>query len=107
MSPEQLRGAPLDARSDIFAVGVVLHEMLTGRRPFTADKSVDLISSIIRDEAPLANDSCSDIPEVLARLQAFVDEYLEQPPAPWEASDVELDDAQLEQLRALGYEIEQ
>jgi choline-sulfatase len=47
-----------------------------------------------------------DQPEVLARLQAYVDEYLERPPAPWKASDVELDDAQLQQLRALGYEVE-
>jgi choline-sulfatase len=47
-----------------------------------------------------------DEPEVLARLQAFADEYLERPPAPWTASDVELDDAQLEQLRALGYDVE-
>jgi hypothetical protein len=47
-----------------------------------------------------------DQPEVLARLQALVDGYLERPPAPWSASDVELDDAQLEQLRALGYDVE-
>ncbi len=47
-----------------------------------------------------------DEPEVLARLQAFADEYLERPPAPWQASEVELDDAQLEQLRALGYQVE-
>ncbi len=51
-------------------------------------------------------DVSKDEPEVLARLQAFVDEYLERPPAPWQASDVELDDAQLEQLRALGYQVE-
>jgi arylsulfatase A-like enzyme len=51
-------------------------------------------------------DVSDDEPEVLARLQAFADEYLERPPAPWKASDVELDDAQLEQLRALGYQIE-
>ncbi len=68
MSPEQLRGKPLDVRSDIFSVGVVLHEMLLGRPPFTADTSVDLISSIIRDEPPLASESCSDCPEELARL---------------------------------------
>ncbi|MBW2542678.1 MAG: sulfatase [Deltaproteobacteria bacterium] len=47
-----------------------------------------------------------DEPEVLERFQALADEYLERPPAPWQASDVELDDAQLEQLRALGYQIE-
>jgi arylsulfatase A-like enzyme len=51
-------------------------------------------------------DVSEDEPEVLARLQALADEYLERPPAPWQASDVELDDAQLEQLRALGYQIE-
>ncbi len=51
-------------------------------------------------------DVAEDEPEVLAWLQAFVDEYLERPPAPWQASDVELDDAQLEQLRALGYQVE-
>ena len=51
-------------------------------------------------------DVSEDNPEVLARLQAFADEYLERPPAPWTASDVELDEAQLEQLRALGYDVE-
>ena len=51
-------------------------------------------------------DVSEDEPEVLARLQALVDEYLEQPPAPWSASDVEIDDATLEQLRALGYDVE-
>ncbi len=51
-------------------------------------------------------DVSEDEPEVLARLQALVDEYLERPPAPWLASDVELDEATLEQLRALGYDVE-
>ena len=60
-----------------------------------------------RTDDPLEQvDVSEDEPEVLARLQAFVDEYLERPPAPWTASDVELDDAQLEQLRALGYQVE-
>jgi arylsulfatase A-like enzyme len=52
------------------------------------------------------NDVADDEPEVLARLQGLVDDYLARPPAPWQASDVELDDAQLEQLRALGYDVE-
>ena len=51
-------------------------------------------------------DVSEDEPEVLARLQKFADEYLARPPAPWKAAEVELDDAQLEQLRALGYEVE-
>jgi len=68
MSPEQLRGEPIDARADIFAVGVVLHEMLVGRVPFNADRPADLISAILRDEAPLTHETCSDVPEPLARL---------------------------------------
>jgi choline-sulfatase len=51
-------------------------------------------------------DVSEDQPEVLERLQAAVDDYLERPMAPWKASDVELDDATLEQLRALGYDVE-
>ncbi len=68
MSPEQLRGEPIDARADIFAVGVVLHEMLLGSVPFNADRPADLISAILRDDAPLAHERCSDVPEPLARL---------------------------------------
>src|SRR4029079_15406468 len=52
MSPEQARGQPVDARSDIFAVGVILYEMLSGRRPFTADSEADLITAILRDAPP-------------------------------------------------------
>ena len=60
-----------------------------------------------RDNDPREQvDISDDKPEVLARLQALVDEYLERPPAPWSASDVEIDDATLEQLRALGYDVE-
>ncbi|NIM01571.1 MAG: protein kinase [Acidobacteria bacterium] len=68
MAPEQLRGEPIDARADIFAVGVVLHEMLVGQVPFNADRPADLISAILRDEAPLTHETCSDVPEPLARL---------------------------------------
>ena len=49
MAPEQLAGRPLDHRVDIFALGVVLYEMLTGGRPFVGGSSAELISAIFRD----------------------------------------------------------
>ncbi|HEX9149311.1 MAG TPA: protein kinase, partial [Thermoanaerobaculia bacterium] len=52
MSPEQVRGETVDARSDIFSLGVVLWEMLTGRRPFRGDSPVDTLGAILRDEPP-------------------------------------------------------
>src|ERR1039458_9938918 len=54
MSPEQISGRPLDHRTDIFSLGVVLHEMATGQRPFKGNSSAELISAILRDHpAPI------------------------------------------------------
>ncbi len=53
MSPEQAQGQAVDYRSDIFSLGIMLHEMVTGRRPFGGDSSAAIIAAILRDPAPL------------------------------------------------------
>jgi serine/threonine protein kinase len=50
MSPEQVRGKPTDARSDIFATGVILYEMLTGKRAFHRDSAVETMNAILKEE---------------------------------------------------------
>ena len=50
MSPEQAEGKPVDARSDVFAFGAVLHEMVTGERAFGGDSAISTLSAILRDE---------------------------------------------------------
>ena len=52
MSPEQVRGQVADSRSDIFSLGIVLYEMLTGRRAFARDSAVETMSAILREEPP-------------------------------------------------------
>jgi serine/threonine protein kinase len=52
MSPEQVRGQPADARSDIFSFGAILHEMLAGTRPFRGDSAADTMSAILREDPP-------------------------------------------------------
>jgi len=68
MSPEQTSGRPLDHRTDIFSLGVVLHEMATGRRPFEGSSSAELVSAILRDTPVSVTDVRPDLPSDLARV---------------------------------------
>jgi eukaryotic-like serine/threonine-protein kinase len=52
MSPEQVRGEPVDARSDIFSLGCVLYEMITGRRAFEGPSAVETMHAVLREEPP-------------------------------------------------------
>jgi TolB-like protein len=67
MSPEQVRGKDVDRRSDIFSFGAVLYEMLTRKRAFKKDSSVETMESILRDEPPELTGS-GRIPPALALL---------------------------------------
>ena len=68
MSPEQLEGRELEARTDIFSLGVILYEMATGERPFRGDSSLSIISSIIRDTPRAIDTLRPELPHHLARI---------------------------------------
>ena len=68
MSPEQAETKPIDHRSDIFSLGIILYELATGDRPFKGDTSVSVISSIIKDTPTSVTDLRRDLPRDLARI---------------------------------------
>ena len=65
MSPEQVRGEPTDARTDIFAFGAVFYEMLSGRRAFAGDSAVETMTAILKHDP---EDIAADVPPSLDRL---------------------------------------
>ena len=78
MSPEQIRGKGVDARSDIFSAGVMLYEMLSGRRPFDQDSDFDTMQAIVAQEPPELEVEGVISPDALATI---VRRALEKDPA--------------------------
>lgn len=77
MAPEQLRGEPADARSDIFSFGAMLYECLTGHLPFRGETSIDIMQAILRRTHPPLR---SHIPEVSAQWEDLVSHCLAKNP---------------------------
>ena len=70
MSPEQVRGEPIDPRSDIFSFGAVLYEMLTGKRAFKRETSAETMTAILLEEPQALNDAGWQGPPELQRILA-------------------------------------
>ena len=68
MSPEQVRGENVDPRTDIFALGTILYEMLAGKRAFKKGSSIETLSAILKEEPPELLEVDPKIPSTLARL---------------------------------------
>jgi eukaryotic-like serine/threonine-protein kinase len=68
MAPEQVEARPVDARTDVFALGVLLYELVSGERPFRAGSDAALMSAILRDEPAPLGKRCRDCPRALAQL---------------------------------------
>jgi eukaryotic-like serine/threonine-protein kinase len=76
MSPEQVRGEPVDARADLFALGAVLYEMVSGHRPFDAATAAETMTAILRTEPP----DFPHVPAVPPALQRIILHCLEKRP---------------------------
>ncbi|PYJ69101.1 MAG: hypothetical protein DME75_11685, partial [Verrucomicrobia bacterium] len=68
MSPEQVRGRPADHRSDIFSLGAILYEMLSGRRAFHSESAVETMSAILKEDPPDLSETNQRISPALERL---------------------------------------
>jgi serine/threonine protein kinase len=99
MSPEQVRGKPIDGRTDIFSLGATFFEMLTGRRAFSRSNPVETLGAVLRDDPR----KLPEAEKILPELRPFVFRCLEKDPADryQSARDLALDlrSYQAEQLR--------
>ncbi len=68
MSPEQAEGKAVDSRSDVFSLGIIFYQMITGTRPFSGDTSMSTISSVLRDDPTPVSNIKPGLPRQLSRI---------------------------------------
>lgn len=78
MAPEQIRGQPIDGRSDVFAFGAVLYEMVTGTRAFARETAAETMTAILKDDPP---DLTGTRPDITVGLDRIIRHCLEKNPA--------------------------
>jgi serine/threonine protein kinase/HAMP domain-containing protein len=103
MSPEQALGQTVDGRSDLFSVGVVLYQLVTGQKPFSGDSLMGLMQSIVKDEPKPPEQWRPDIPPSLRRI---IKRCLAKQPDKRFASGGELADALIKVLREVREDTE-
>jgi eukaryotic-like serine/threonine-protein kinase len=89
MSPEQCKGLPVDVRSDIYSLGIVLYEVICGHRPFSADTVMGLLFMHVNDKPPPMNAFCLDL-EVPFQLEQVIRKCLSKNPDERQHSVAEL-----------------
>jgi serine/threonine protein kinase len=77
-SPEQILGEPATARTDLFAFGVVVYEMLTGSHPFLRSTVVDTVTAILREDPPPLGPA---VPSLAAGITGIIERCLDKHPA--------------------------
>ena len=78
MSPEQAKGVPLDARTDLFSLGTVIYEMATGKTPFAGESTAEVFAALLKENPPPVSTLNPAMPK---KLDAIVEKLLRKDPA--------------------------